>query len=228
MDQLLAATGDASWLASGLDRKRIGVSGLSLGGATTLLVTYHPKVRDKRVRAALAIAPALACAMTRAAFHAARPPILLLGGDQDLLVPFEDNGGKVFKQSRSPRTIVTLAQASHTAFTGLITFDSQVSYDTFLGCPAIAEVANWGDPFTGLTGPGTGLKPVVDKCGLPCSGPAPTNPPMQATVQQAITLSVVAAFFEGTLGGSADARCFLRRRLAAENPAVTVRTRPGR
>ena len=38
----------------GIDTKKIGVSGLSLGGLNTLLVTYHPTLRDPRIKAAAA------------------------------------------------------------------------------------------------------------------------------------------------------------------------------
>ena len=65
IDQLLALSDGSSWLAGGIDKKRIGAQGLSLGGLTTLLVSYNPQLRDRRIRAAFAMAPA-SCELTRA------------------------------------------------------------------------------------------------------------------------------------------------------------------
>src|SRR5205823_7649068 len=59
IDQLLA---DATYGASA-DGDHIGPSGLSLGGLTTLLATFHPRFRDPRILASLPIAPA-SCMLT--------------------------------------------------------------------------------------------------------------------------------------------------------------------
>jgi len=50
LDQVLAEFGAAA------DPARVGASGLSLGGLTTYLVTYHRDLRDPRVRAAAPLA----------------------------------------------------------------------------------------------------------------------------------------------------------------------------
>jgi predicted dienelactone hydrolase len=39
-----------------IDRERIGAVGLSLGGLTTTLATFHPRLRDPRIAAAVSIA----------------------------------------------------------------------------------------------------------------------------------------------------------------------------
>src|SRR5262249_9538386 len=77
-------------LAGAGDRKQIGVTGLSGGGATTLLAAYHPTLRDRRVRAALPIAPG-ACFFAAAFYRAAHPALLVLQGDEDRLVPLAMN-----------------------------------------------------------------------------------------------------------------------------------------
>jgi predicted dienelactone hydrolase len=213
------------WLARGVDRHRIGVAGLSLGGATTLLVTYHPTLRDHRVRAALPIAPA-ACFFAAGFYRAARPPLLVLQGDQDLLVPLEMNGARVFAESRSPRSLVTLVDGTHTAFSAFVTAPSTTSYDA-VGCAAIAGVVSIGNVLAGLGGPEVGID--VTGCALPCQSPLPANPPMQAERQHRLTRAVVTAFFDATFKHSHPARCFLRHGLAAENPDVTVTAHgPGR
>ena len=85
IDRLLAADAPADWLAGAIDVRKIGLSGLSYGGLTTLLVTYHPTMRDRRIRAALTLAPA-ACALTRPFYRRGRTPLLVMQGDQDGIV----------------------------------------------------------------------------------------------------------------------------------------------
>jgi len=226
IDTLLAMSHtQGEWLAGGVDRHRIGVAGLSLGGATTLLVTYHPTLRDHRIRAALPIAPA-ACFFAERFYRTARPPLLVLQGDQDLLVPLDMNGARVFARSRSPRSLVTLVDATHTGFSGFVTAPSSTSYDA-VGCAAISGVVSSGNVVTGLGGPEVGIDGTG--CALPCQSPLPANPPMQADRQHRLTRAVVTAFFDATFKHSHAARCFLRHGLAAENPDVMVTAHgPGR
>ena len=225
LDQLLAlARTQGSWLAGRLDRHRIGASGLSYGGATTLLLAFHPTLRDPRIRAAAALAPD-ACAFDETFYRAARPPLLLIQGTQDLLLPIEANAARAFAESRSPRELVVLQDASHSAFTGLINGPSEVNYDVTLGCPIVVDEfgANWNRLRT-LDDPANGI--ALAGCSLPCTGPVPTNRPMQAARQHDLTQATVVAFFESTLRRSRPARCFVRRMLAAENADVRVELHP--
>jgi predicted dienelactone hydrolase len=208
------------WLHNQITRRRIGVSGYSLGGLTALLLTFHRELRDRRVRAALAIAP-VACLFTHRFYRTARVPLLVLQGDQDLLAPYATNGLRAFDRSRPPHELVTLADATHTAFSGFVTWPSSTSYDT-QGCvPVTRALAE--DPFAGLGGAPDGVD--TSGCGLPCQGPAPGNPPMQPARQHTLTTAAVTAFFESTLKHSRAARCFLADRFATENPDVATATR---
>jgi predicted dienelactone hydrolase len=211
----------SSWLTRGIDRRRIGAAGLSLGGLTTYLATYHPFLRDPRIKAALPIA-GLSCAFTQRFYGATRRPLLILHGDQDLLLPFTSNAERSFAGSRAPRTLVELVDATHTAFAAFITFPSNQSYDVLAGCPVVAGIGDLSKIGEGLGGTRAGID--FSGCTVPCLDPAPPNPPMQATHQHDLTKAVVAAFFEATLEGSATAQCFLDERLAAENADVHVTT----
>lgn len=208
-----------TWLAGHVDRHRIGATGLSYGGLTTLLVTYHPTMRDRRIRAAAALAPA-ACSLDESFFRAAHPPLLLVQGTQDLLVPIEANAGRAFADSRSPRQLVALVNATHTAFSGLIATPSATSYDT-IGCGVVVDEfgANW-TRLQALNDVANGID--VAGCAMPCTAPTPSNAPMQATRQHDLTQASVVAFFESTFHKSRPARCLLRQSLAAENPDVQV------
>ena len=229
MDHLIAlsATDDA-WLAGGVDAKRIGVSGLSLGGLNTLLVTYHPTLRDPRVKAAAAMAPA-SCYLGASFYDVAKPPLLLLGGDEDLITPLATNAARTFARARSPRRLVTLAHATHTAFSGFIPgAASATSYDT-LGCTALEGKITQqqvDDTIAGFGSDAGYIDPTG--CELPCVTPPPTTPPMSAQRQRDLTQASIVAFFESTFGkAKKEAKCFLARGLAKESD-VTVQKGKGR
>jgi predicted dienelactone hydrolase len=225
IDSLLALSKTkGSWLAGGIDRHRIGVSGLSLGGLTTLLVTYHPTLRDPRVRASLAIAP-VACAFEAAFYRAAKPPLLLLQGDQDLIVPLAGNGARAFENSNSPRELVKLVHGTHTAFSGGIQSPSATSYDLPVCSLVIANTQ--GNAAEGLGGSENGIDPALCAELLTCQPPGPPNPPMAAARQHAVTTAVVTAFFEAHFRHSKAGRCFLKSGLATLAD-VQIETAPGR
>jgi fermentation-respiration switch protein FrsA (DUF1100 family) len=213
-----------SWLAKGVNRRKIGATGLSLGGLTTLLVMYHPTLHDPRIRAALPIAP-VACFLGEGFYVRPRRPLLVMQGDQDLLVPLATNGQLVYERSRSKRELVILVAGSHTAFSGFVTNPSSTSYDQ-IGCSAVNNGSVTGNIFEGLGGADAGIDPVA--CTALCADPLPANPPMQALRQHEITQAVVVAFFESTLKRSRAGRCFLRDQLAIENPDVHASATSGR
>jgi predicted dienelactone hydrolase len=228
IDELLRrASTHGEWLQGRIERRRIGVAGYSYGGATVVLLGYHPTLRDRRVRAVLALAP-FSCFGSDGFYRHGRPRLMVAQGDQDVLVPYADNGLRTFEGAvRSPRELVTLVNASHTAFSGAVTAPSMLSYDQ-IGCTAVAGGAEEGEPFAGLGGAADGIDPSGCISSSTC-GPLPTNAPMQAMRQHTLAQVFFTAFFEETLRRSRPARCFLRTRFAAENPDVTVQTaKPGR
>src|SRR5439155_8659455 len=174
--------------------------------------------------AALPIAPAGGCAINRRFFSTSRPKILVLAGEQDLILPPDANVLPAVKLLRSPGELVTLVAGTHTAFSNFITFPSMMSYDV-IGCGALANIADWGNPYDGLGGPAAGFETEDTSCLRICKDPVPANPPMQALRQHFLTTAVESAFFESTLKRSRAGRCFLRERLAAENADVHVQLR---
>ena len=214
-----------SWLHKAINRKRIGAMGLSLGGGTTLLVTYHPTLRDPRIRAALPMAPT-ACFFREAFYRKSRAPLLVMQGDEDIVVPLATNGRVAFDSAvRSSRTLVSLVRGTHTAFVGLNFPPAEQSYD-IVACATLVGVENRGNFFEGLGGPENGIE--TEGCALPCVDPPPNHPPMTAMRQHEISRAVAAAFFDSTLRGSRPARCFISEHLAAENADVMVETARGR
>ncbi|HLK12378.1 MAG TPA: hypothetical protein VKW76_13455 [Candidatus Binatia bacterium] len=95
-----------SRFARRISRKRIGMSGHSFGGQTTLRVTAV----DPRVRAGLALAPAAIPGLT------IRKPLLVYTGSLDSLVPFDTAAQASYAEATGIRFLVRLEDAGHCAF----------------------------------------------------------------------------------------------------------------
>ena len=221
LDRLLAGADD---LAGVLDERRIGASGLSLGAATVLLLTYHRDLRDPRIRAVLPIAPPLSCAFTRAFYRGVRVPLLLLHGDADGLVPVDENSRRVFARARGPRSLVTLHGATHLGFTGFATVFAPEDIDQF-GCSVLLATVGENPSLPPLPG-GTraGISDDPAACTPPCRTP-PTGPFIDANRQHEVTRVIAAAFFDAALRQDRGARCWLARGLAQENADVEATSR---
>ena len=224
MNQLIALSSmPNAWLSGGIDTKKIGVSGLSLGGLNTLLVTYHPTLRDPRVKAAAAMAPA-SCWLSEAFYETVKPPLLLIDGDQDLITPIETNAARTFERARSPRHLVTLTHATHTAFSGFFAGSRATSYDT-IGCGALDGKITQQQVDDTIAGFGAPSLTDAAGCALPCQAGAPANPPMSADRQHDLTQAAIVAFFESSLRHSKEGTCFLARGLGKEDDVAVARAK---
>jgi len=89
--------------------KRLGVSGHSFGGTTTLLVTG----RDRRFRAGLALAPAIVGPEDR---NPIRAPLMVITGERDTLTPFQTDAVPSYELGVGPRFLVEILKTGHCAF----------------------------------------------------------------------------------------------------------------
>jgi fermentation-respiration switch protein FrsA (DUF1100 family) len=100
--------GDA--LYGRVDRSRIGVAGLSLGGGTVLGLTYNDCCRDDRVDAVISMAG------FRLPFDGAYAlegvPLLLMHGDADLAAPYS-GAETVYAEAAAPKYLVTVVGGTH-------------------------------------------------------------------------------------------------------------------
>jgi predicted dienelactone hydrolase len=112
IDAMQAAGGDpASRFSRRLNPKRIGISGYSFGGQTTLRVAGA----EPRVRAAVALAPA-----TNYVAATALPikiPTMVLSGQLDTLTPFAQDACGAFALLQGPRYVAEVLNTGHCAFT---------------------------------------------------------------------------------------------------------------
>ncbi|MCX8072290.1 MAG: hypothetical protein N3C12_07555 [Candidatus Binatia bacterium] len=213
-----------AFLAGRLDPQRVGLTGLSLGGATTLLTTFHPTLRDPRVRAAVAYAPP-ACFLGPRFYATASVPLALVHGDLDAIVPYAEHALFAFQQAGPPKYLFTLKRGNHTAFTdGADVLFGQMQNADDLGCSALGSaLAN--DPAAvnfaqNLGGAEAGI--VSGNCPIPCAR-GPSNPPAMAPQRQlALAKAIALAHFEAWLRGSVAARLWEEQQAQAENSDLEV------
>jgi predicted dienelactone hydrolase len=106
-DHFLAAAKDkSSPFRKHVNPKRLGVAGHSFGGQTTLRVA----AADKRFKAALALAPAVAPGLV------IRQPLMVMTGELDTLTPFAEDAEPSYALGTGPRWLVKILQAGHCAF----------------------------------------------------------------------------------------------------------------
>lgn len=213
---------DGQPLAGMINPERIGATGISLGGMTTTLVTYHAVMRDPRIAAALSIAGPTA-QFTPRFFATTDAPFLMLAGDVDALVPYPTNAAAV-PEKVPDGELVTVRNGSHTAFAGPASSLRWMSNPDALGCAVVlrnidsAETVDWGKI---LGGPeqGVALDVPNDLCVMD-----PLPQALNVLRQQMITQVVVTAFFEAQLSADESTRVaaqrFLATTLAEELPEV--------
>jgi predicted dienelactone hydrolase len=111
IDSLLALNDDPmSFLYGTIDPTRIGMSGHSFGGQTTLRVCAD----DARVIAGLALAPALA--PVEAQVNRIDIPMMVQDGAIDSVTPFAANALATYNRLKPPRYLLEILNAGHYAF----------------------------------------------------------------------------------------------------------------
>lgn len=107
LDQLIAASADPdSPFHRRIDPRRVGMSGHSFGGQTTLRVA----AAEPRVKGAVALAPAAPSGLV------VRTPTMVLGSELDTLTPFDTTVAKAYAALAGPRYLVELLNTGHCAY----------------------------------------------------------------------------------------------------------------
>jgi len=227
LDELLARNDEAGGLLAGtMDTDRIAVQGHSLGAFTAVLIGMHPTVRDPRIRGVISLAGS-ACSVPTVTFDEPSVPLLLIHGDLDGLVDYDDCGPPQYAAAQAPKYLVTLLGGTHTGFVDETAelFDGLDHADT-IGCAAIDDQLEDPDPDWVAWLLTLGDTPVTVDCVLPCTRPELLEGGM-STLRQVELLNVtVRAFLEGLFHGDTQAQQFLTQDLADQNEDVTVEAAP--
>ena len=234
IDSVLALEGDPRPFPGRVDRDRVGVVGLSLGGLTSTLVAFHPRLRDPRIRAAISIAGPSSF-LSRRFFETARVPFLMIAGTNDAIVPYDDNGPPIL--DRAPTgALLSIAGASHVGFAGVAATIPFLRFshnpDRF-GCRYLEDHLDLDEDeeataLAALGGPDEGIQLSLVQT-RPCENsdlPRSIRPPRQ----QAITTLAVRAFLESALAIQSQVReaaaSYLTNSLANDLREVSFATPP--
>ncbi|MCZ6829824.1 MAG: hypothetical protein O7F73_09595 [Gammaproteobacteria bacterium] len=230
IDTLIAQSTQPGHTLEGLvDPERIGVTGISLGGMTTTLVTFHPTMGDPRIKAALSIAGPTA-QFTEGFFSGRRVPFLMLAADIDALVPWRSNALPVLELIPGSQ-LVTVRRGSHTGFAGPSAPLRWLSNPDSIGCYTVLHnIENdMEEPWYDLLGtPEQGINYTAEYelCQMD-----PLPPAMNPLRQQMITSVVVSSFFQSQFARSVEERAaasqFLSETLAAELEEVEYASSDG-
>ena len=226
IDTLLAWNTDpANPFHGRIDAQRIGIAGLSLGGMTTELAAYHPRVRDPRVKAAVSIAGPLQL-FGRAFFAGSTLPFMMVAGDIDAMVPYEENARPVLERIENA-WLVTIRGGSHTGFANPASAMRWMDNADSIGCFFIRGRTPQASPEISLYERiGTVEEGVLRNMEDRLCRMDPLPEAISPLLQHRITMLAVRSFFETVFnaqpGEQARYRDYLQAGLARDFPAVTV------
>jgi predicted dienelactone hydrolase len=199
VDQMLSPDGSARPFPGAIDPERIAVLGLSLGGLTTTLTAFHPRLRDPRIVAAVSIAGPMT--MFEPAFFATAPvPFLMIAGSADVIIDYASNAPLAVERV-SGGQLVAIGGASHAGFD-----DTTGGVLRLLGNPDrpacwwLTRVLDRDDSAAAvgaLARPDDGVR-LAGAAPRPCLHPAPHRA-LDPARQQAITALAVTAFLDSRM-----------------------------
>jgi poly(3-hydroxybutyrate) depolymerase len=112
IEQLLAMSArPGTVLSHKVDASRVGVSGLSLGGATTYGVAFNSCCRDLHIRAAI-IMSGIKLPFGNGTYHFAGTPVLIFHGTADPVIHYS-TAPPAYAAAAAPKYFVTLIGAGH-------------------------------------------------------------------------------------------------------------------
>jgi len=131
----------ASFLYGAIDPARIGMSGHSFGGQTTLRVCAG----DPRVVAGLAMAPALT--PTQSQVQLIDIPMMIQAGTIDAVLSFEGNARAAYDLLRAPRYLLEIQNTGHYAFSDVCAGSTDCAPGTLTQDEAHLYVLRYAVPY---------------------------------------------------------------------------------
>jgi dienelactone hydrolase len=195
IDSLLQLSGSDKPFAGELDPSRIALMGYSLGGITTTLATYHPRLRDPRVAAAISIAGPSAGLVSKF-YETTDVPFMMIAGTLDALIDFEYNAAVIPKRVQNS-VLIGIEGGTHLGFGSISEpWLRLMNHPDGLGCTAV--LSNLGsDPnaaFVVLGDESDGI--VLDSDTPALCETMPIEKALHPARQQMVTSIAALSFFE--------------------------------
>ena len=182
--------------AAAIDADRIGMTGHSLGGLTTMLSIYGP-LRDARIKAAIAFAP-FACVLPPDIAGGASVPVMVVGGTRDRIVGIASIR-VAYEVARAPKYYAEITGADHIQFGDFNLTDDK------LGGDVISTVTR-GGVFEEVAGVAKGLHSDIGQC---ATREPLTGDPITHERQLELMRALSTPFFDAKLRGDAAGQRFL-------------------
>jgi len=205
IDSLFQVSASEKPYGDKLDASRIALMGYSLGGITTTLATYHPRLRDDRIRAAISIAGPSAGLVSKF-YQTSDVPFMMIAGTLDALIDFEYNAAVIPDRVRNS-VLIGIEGGTHLGFGGISEpWLRLMNHPDGLGCTAV--LSNLGsDPNTPFVALGDESDGIVLDPNIPsiCET-MPTASALHPGRQQMVTSIAVLSFFESVFNADAAKR----------------------
>ncbi|MEW5976795.1 MAG: hypothetical protein AB1898_13410 [Acidobacteriota bacterium] len=229
IDRVLALDGAVRPFEGRIDQERIGVFGISLGGATATLVAFHPEWRDGRVGAAVSIGGPGDIFGPRFFEHAAIP-FLMIAGTSDAIVDYNINASPI-PQRLHQGGLLSIEGGTHAGFTHVTAGLLRVlGNPDNIGCGQAkpGDIPQNESVFVGLFGTADQGLLVPPQYRPPCAQIYQNT--MRAGRQQMIATLAVQAFFGSYFAKTEEERRAHYRylTLTLPNELPEVRYTPGR
>lgn len=196
-------TTDGDRLAGAIDPSRIGMTGHSLGGLTTMLAAYGP-TRDPRIKAVVAISPP-GCFLPKDLGAGIDVPAMIIGGTREQIVD-PASIRQAYDAAPSPGYFVQIVGADHIKFADIDLSDAQFA-------DAVAK-AERGD----LTNDALAITNVTHGDAASCVQRSDEqDAPIAGARQRELLRTAAAPFFDAYLRGDVAAKRFLREELPTVN-----------
>lgn len=211
-----------------LDLERLAVVGISLGGMTATLATWHPQLSDPRIKATVSIAGV--ASMFNADFYDDNAvPVMLIASPEDVIVNYEDNAIPM-AQSVSGALLVTVVGASHAGFSEFARYMRWLHSPDSISCPAahkrLARYPINNELVRQLGSPAEGVVDMKPLSPCPSEMPKAINPIVQQWVTQLAVYGFLQAHFGQTATERRHGREYLGQHLGKDFPFVSVTQTP--
>jgi len=195
IDSLLQLSGSDKPFAGELDPSRIALMGYSLGGITTTLATYHPRLRDERVAAAISIAGPSAGLVSKF-YETTDVPFMMIAGTLDALIDFEYNAAIIPERVQNS-VLMGIEGGTHLGFGSISEpWLRLMNHPDGLGCTAVLSRLS-SDPNAAFVALGDESDGIVLDSDIPgvCET-IPSEKALHPARQQMVTSIATLSFFE--------------------------------